>query len=245
MGTFSKEKDIIVIIGKRSYRDPFWGLGRITRSLKPLIDNRDQISLAVFTGGEDVHPSLYNGTHFGISVTNIKRDRLEKEIFEHCLKHNIKQLGICRGVQFLNVMAGGSMYQHIDGHVGTLHKIIYPALNREVIVNSLHHQLIKPTEAGLPIAWPSNRLSRVYVGSDSTCVEPPGKEMEAVVFPEINAMGVQFHPELMPSQAPGRILFKEMAKGFIDLSMEAFVSKYAHREKTKDDREIQTAATKQ
>lgn len=245
MEVFSKKKDIIVIIGRRSYKNPFWGLGRVTRSLKPLIDYRDQIALAVFTGGEDVHPSLYNGVHRGMSETNVKRDRHETEIFEYCLKHNIKLLGICRGVQFLRVMAGGPMYQHIGGHVGVCHKIIYPALSREVVVNSFHHQLIKLTETGLPIAWSSNRLSRVYVGPNHICEEPPRREVEVAVFPKINAMGVQFHPELMPRLAPGRILFREMAKDFMNFSIEAFISKYAYREKMKDDRRVQTATAEQ
>lgn len=243
MGIFSEEKDIIIIVGRESYRNPFWKLGRISCSLRLLIDKRDQISLVVFTGGEDVHPSFYGGEHLGISAVNIKRDRHEIQIFEYCQKHNIKRLGICRGVQFLGVMAGGSMYQHVSDHAGVLHKITYPALNKEVIVNSLHHQLIKLPETGLPIAWSSDKLSRIYIGPDSLYAGPPEREIEAAIFPEINAMGVQFHPEMMPRRAPGRILFEEMVKDFIDLSIEIFTSKYVCGEKAKYDRKVQTATS--
>ena len=69
----------------------------------------------LFTGGHDVNPKLYGqekAEHCG--ETCDIRDRMEAYIFrEAILNQNKPALGICRGIQFLNVLLGGSLYQDI------------------------------------------------------------------------------------------------------------------------------------
>ncbi|MGE0266079.1 MAG: gamma-glutamyl-gamma-aminobutyrate hydrolase family protein [Candidatus Obscuribacterales bacterium] len=72
------------------------------------------IDLVCFVGGEDVSPELY-GEENTDSYCNPKRDEFEQKIYKYCLHQNLPMVGICRGGQFLNVMNGGKMIQHL-GH---------------------------------------------------------------------------------------------------------------------------------
>src|SRR5690554_5034063 len=70
--------------------------------------------LILFTGGEDVNPHYYN-QHQG-KYTNINMERDEKESRAWSLPYHIPRLGICRGMQFINVKVGGSLIQHVENH---------------------------------------------------------------------------------------------------------------------------------
>jgi len=230
---------LIVILGSRWYGEPFSHLGKISTSIADIVDKRENIQLVVFTGGEDIHPSFYNGRDCGVSQTNIKRDSYEERVFKRCLKDGIKMAGICRGSQFLNVMAGGFMYQHITGHAMLgVHGIIYPALDRRVLVTSTHHQLIGLAESGIPIAYTDGMISQRYVGPQGDIVSSPAMELEAAVFPEINALGAQFHPEWMRDSMPGKMLYRMMVEDFINFSMENFITKYGYKERKENGKEI-------
>jgi GMP synthase-like glutamine amidotransferase len=63
--------------------------------------------------------------------------------------------------------------------------------------------------------------------------EGPKYEMEAAVFPEQNVLGVQYHPEVMKVNEPGRIHFTDMVKDFLNSPMDEFVKQYGR--KTKDE----------
>jgi len=219
------EKKLIVVLGNKSYGEPFTHLGKISTSVVDIFKDKENIQLVVFTGGEDVHPSFYGGVDRGISYHNIRRDMYEKKVFDFCTQHNIKCTGICRGAQILDVMCGGSMYQHIRNHTRD-HIIIYPALNRKVFVTSTHHQLVGLAPDAVPIAWADPRKSDIYIGPNCEKVNPPKHEIEAAVYPKFNALGVQFHPEFMRNSLSGKILYRKMAKDFLKNSMEAFIDLY-------------------
>ena len=268
------KKELIVVLGNKWYGDPFTHLGKISTSIADIIKNKKDILLVVFTGGEDIHPSFYNGRDCGISQTNKARDDYEIKIFNFCLENEIKMVGICRGSQFLNVMAGGFMYQHITGHaIFGLHwiiyptlsqklsscslicqhiakryfwdpEIIYPVLGRRVLVTSTHHQLIGLAKSGIPIAHTDGRISQKYIGPQGDIVSPPIEELEAAVFPEINALGAQFHPECMRDSLPGKMVYRVMVEDFVNLLMKDFIAKYGYCYKEKDENGRETQAAK-
>ena len=62
-----------------------------------LVDNIEDANIVLFTGGEDVDPSLYGCEKHMTTYSNIERDLYEKEIFEK-IKPNQLALGICRGL---------------------------------------------------------------------------------------------------------------------------------------------------
>lgn len=203
-------------IHQSKYNDPKYNLDIIP-----------EMDLVMFTGGADVHPIFYNGVHNGTSHTDRLRDEVEMALFDQCVKHKIKMTGICRGIQFLNVMCGGRMYQHINGHGGVLHDIIIPAKDIVVKVSSTHHQMVLLPDNAIPIAWthPEN-ISNVYIGPDADMVNIPEYEIEAAVYPTYNAFGVQFHPEMIWCAKDGRDYYLKILSDFMDMELVEFVGTY-------------------
>ena len=131
------------------------------------IKNTDSIlALAdgiILTGGEDINPLQYNDT-INLAVCgdiNYQRDTLERKLFDFALKNKIPLIGVCRGMQMMNVASGGSLYGDIPTEIGTtvihrnngevMHEIvlcdtsslIFPAGTDTIMVNSWHHQGLK------------------------------------------------------------------------------------------------------
>ena len=220
---------MIVIVGNKNYGDPIRHLDKLVSGVKFLSKHPEQVALVMFTGGEDVHPSFYSGMDIhNMCMTNIKRDVFEQEVFKFCLKHNIKMTGICRGIQFLNVMAGGFMYQHIKNHIGT-HNAYFPYDNNIRKVTSTHHQLVSLPSGSIPVAWSHPRRSDIYIGPYGDKEEPPKHEIEAAIFPNINAMGVQYHPEMLRKNDPCKIHYGHMISDFVKMEMKEFINKYGRR----------------
>jgi putative glutamine amidotransferase len=77
----------------------------------------------VITGGEDVHPSFYGGRaddpHLG--QTFPEADRAQIALIREAVAKSVPTIGICRGMQIVNVALGGDLVQHIEdgSHVGT------------------------------------------------------------------------------------------------------------------------------
>ncbi|MCC8061565.1 MAG: gamma-glutamyl-gamma-aminobutyrate hydrolase family protein [Clostridiales bacterium] len=119
----------------------------------------------LMTGGHDVSPSLYHEPEketCGIVCRD--RDRIERVLYESALAHHKPILGICRGIQLINVLQGGTLYQdlpteHAGGinhhmeppYTNVAHYVhirktspLYHLLETERLgVNSCHHQAIK------------------------------------------------------------------------------------------------------
>ena len=77
----------------------------------------------LFTGGSDITPSLYGEEKDkNCGKTNFKRDEIEAEIFKAFYRTEKPVFGICRGMQFINVCLGGSIYQDISDIQKDKHK---------------------------------------------------------------------------------------------------------------------------
>jgi putative glutamine amidotransferase len=72
----------------------------------------------LLTGGTDIHPSRYGHASAGSRDIEHDRDALEAEAWAAAAIRGIPVLGICRGFQAINVFAGGTLLQHVDGHAG-------------------------------------------------------------------------------------------------------------------------------
>ena len=151
----------------------------------------------MFTGGADVTPSLYGEVN-KYSYCDALRDEYEVQVFEAAKDLGKKMVGICRGSQFLTVMAGGKLWQDVNNHATGLDHVIYTTKEGEwLTVSSTHHQMMRPE--GVPhelLGWA--RLSNnKRAAIDSEKAEPNRflVDPEAVYYPDINAVACQFHPE--------------------------------------------------
>ena len=176
----------------------------------------EQCDGIVLTGGEDVHPSLYNRPEF-LSLCNPnfmdeRRDEFEWKVCEHVFNKQIPVLGICRGLQLVNVFLGGTLIPDIPTAGKENHSKYYEGQDRyhniEILhdselskitnivfgdVNSAHHQSADIIAKPLKI----NALS------DDRVVE--GLEFDTAQLTESNSVAersrshflmlVQWHPE--------------------------------------------------
>lgn len=172
-----------------------------------MVNTVKEADLVVIKGGGDVHPSFY-GQSVGRSTyaeTDKKRDKLEFNAINEAVSRGVPVFGICRGLQILSVYAGGKLIQHTTGHSGSSHEIVVEANSSQSSVynvNSLHHQMVYPynlkEDEYYIIGWSNEPKSRMYLdGNDIEIVKPNGFcEPEIVSFNKINALGVQYHPEM-------------------------------------------------
>ncbi len=123
----------------------------------------------LFSGGVDLDPRLYGEEKMFDSVEiDSERDAFEKALFAAAYPTRKPILGICRGIQSINVWLGGTLHQHIDGHrqseggqtrTQTISVVEGSMLHRlcgkdSIAVNSFHHQCIKEPAPLLSVdAW--------------------------------------------------------------------------------------------
>ncbi|MEU2286876.1 gamma-glutamyl-gamma-aminobutyrate hydrolase family protein [Streptomyces sp. NPDC013178] len=147
----------------------------------------------VIAGGPDVDPARYGAERDPRTGPPAReRDAWELALIDAALAAGIPLLGICRGMQLLNVALGGTLVQHLDGHAeivgvfghhpvkpvpGTLYADLVP---EETSVPTFHHQAVDRLGTGLvPAAH----------AADGT--------VEALELPSASwVLGVQWHPEM-------------------------------------------------
>ena len=153
-------------------------------ALRQLADTCDGFLL---TGGQDVSPALYGAAPApACGETCPARDAMETKLLALALEQDKPVLGICRGIQFLNIYLGGTLYQDLpyDAPVHSVTLVparpLYQLLGKcELAVNSLHHQAIKTLAPG---------LAAMAVSEDGLT--------EAVCLPDKRFVwAVQWHPE--------------------------------------------------
>jgi len=165
------------------------------------VDNILEASLIQFTGGEDVSPSLYNELPHPKTFTNIERDRKEVLVYKIGLKSGIPMAGICRGGQFLNVMNGGKMWQHImNGKHASSHDATDIQTGKTITVSSTHHQMMEPAKVAnsFSILLVSNlgcTKEKVTKSNIILSVSGHKQDVEALLYYNTACLCFQPHPE--------------------------------------------------
>lgn len=172
-----------------------------------ITENLEDADIVMFTGGEDVDPSLYGCAKHRSTYSNLQRDLEEKAVFEK-VKPTQLCIGICRGSQFLCVMNGGLLVQNVSRHAsfGT-HPIINARDEYERYdITSTHHQMQYPfnLERGVDYTtlYFASRRSEFYEGEG---IDYPPHEPEIVLYHKKNmpkCLAIQGHPEIMRDEAP-------------------------------------------
>lgn len=156
------------------------------------IDGYDGLILA---GGEDISPELYGDVNNGLSVgMDLEREKSDKIMADAFIKAGKPVLGICRGMQMLNVLFGGTLIQDL-GELCTTHtpengadkthevyveqgSVLFQLYGERTTVNSAHHQAIKDA---------ADAFSVTARADDGT--------IEAIEHKALKVFGVQWHPE--------------------------------------------------
>jgi putative glutamine amidotransferase len=168
----------------------------------------DALSVAdglLLQGGTDV-----DANHYGEEVINCvgvvrNRDLLEKRLVETALKRNIPILGICRGMQLINVALGGTLYQHLeppkflrhfpDFHYEDGQEIKIPARHPLCFTDS---GILRQVYGCSEIDFPSQHHQGIKNLADRLTVEArsPDGLIEAYSDHKRKILAVQWHPEL-------------------------------------------------
>jgi len=205
--TTSLSDDETVCQMNRSYTEAIRHAGGLPVLLPATLDSEDiaryaaMIDGLLLSGGDDVDPACYGEAQaWACGSISPLRDGFELTICREVLRLGKPILGICRGIQLLNVALGGTLYQDLASEVkdsiahrqhqrsiyashpvaieegSLLHKVTGTTALR---VNSLHHQALKEPGDGL----------RVSAAAPDGVIE--AVEHERLPF----CIGVQWHPE--------------------------------------------------
>jgi putative glutamine amidotransferase len=177
-----------------------------------------QIDGLLISGGDDVDYRLYGGeAHPTIEGLCEERDQLEIELLKKALQMKKPVLGICRGIQLINVALGGSLYTHLPaqfksdlvhntseeyGRASLVHKVELEVDSRlgKIIgissfsVNSFHHQAIRTLASDL----------KVTARSTDGLIEA----VEMTDGDSFGVIGVQWHPECLTEIESQHMIFK-------------------------------------
>jgi len=187
---------------------------RMTPSLATDFKHLDGI---VISGGDDIDPALYLPNEPEVAPMDPERDAFEISALRHVVDTELPVLGICRGAQLMNVVLGGSLIadlrplrQHtsnrrtplarktlevVEG--SDLHRLLGHERAR---INSLHHQAVDRLGEGLTVG---GRDLDGFVQA----VEQPGRRF---------MLGVQWHPEYLPSHPAQVGLFRALVRAAAD-----------------------------
>lgn len=179
-------------------------------SIPDIGDLLDRLDGVIATGGGDIDPSVFGQEqHETTDEIDAERDAFELALIKEVVARDMPLLGICRGLQIMNVAFGGTLHQDIDALVENSHqhrqqneKIhheqVYqtatltpgdhPLRNHaqgdQIEINSFHHQCI-------------NVLASPLV----SMAETDDGVIEAVYHPQMSyGMAVQWHPEMLASK---------------------------------------------
>ncbi len=168
----------------------------------------DVVDGLIFSGGSDLDPALFGDSEVHADTYGIDddRDAFELELARLSYERDLPVMGLCRGIQSLNVALGGTLHQHVPDisdiqhrqqEEGVLsHNPIHPVRleagslvagiydGETVETNSFHHQAIKDVAEPLTATgWSTDGLVEAVEAPDRTCF-----------------FAVQWHPEMMVSK---------------------------------------------
>jgi len=192
--SFSHWRDMASVMVPSGYANAVAAAGGLPVLIPPVPGTAqllDRLDALVFSGGSDLDAGLYGQAQHPETLGVIEhRDRSEVALMEAALERGIPVLGVCRGMQLLNVVLGGSLHQHLPELVdGSLHKaapgtfalhgvavepgsLIERLVGSSVEVHSCHHQAPDAIGAGLTVTAraPDGVVEALELGGERFCV---------------------------------------------------------------------------
>lgn len=180
----------------------------VTHDVETMNRLLDLVDGVLFSGGQDIHPSYYKEhAHPLLEITSAERDVYEMQLIQLAQKSRKPILGICRGLQLINVFFGGTLYQDLSqfsdqskeihskkSMEAPLHTVELMTNRRlsqifgknKILTNSFHHQAVKDLAPGFAVsALAEDGVIEGIESLDSHWI-----------------MGVQWHPEVRLDSHP-------------------------------------------
>lgn len=158
-------------------------------------------------GGGDLEPWRYGQENTASRGLEPERDEAELRLLQEFTALGKPVLGVCRGLQTINVFFGGTLAQDVPGHgaweegdrlhgVRTAPSPLRPLWGERMTVNSAHHQAADRLGSGLrAVQWTGDGV------------------VEALCHERLPVWAVQWHPERLGDRIPGRRLMGAFLEG--------------------------------
>lgn len=163
--------------------------------IHPWRDNVQPVNLLILPGGQDINPMRYGQPKipWKCGPQNNNYEYFDTVILPKYIQCKIPIFGICRGLQTLNALFDGTLYQHIEepysgeNRGSVAHSAIDIRTNEIFGINSLHHQAIDTLGKGFEITLKGIKKLRKGGFRDM--------HIEAIRHKDLPITAVQFHPE--------------------------------------------------
>lgn len=181
-----------------------------------ITNNIDVADIVVFTGGADVNPLLYGEAALPGTGYSVPRD--DQDLAQWRLCKDKMKVGICRGGQFLNVMNGGKLFQHVDGHTCS-HSLTDRFTGAKHNVSSTHHQMFRPATDAVIIATASEstikhseKLMYKIKFDGSPLDRQYEQDYEVLYYPKSRSLCFQPHPEYVEPEGTAKYFYDVMRR---------------------------------
>jgi putative glutamine amidotransferase len=190
-------------------------------TLRAIYERMDGI---LIPGGVDVDPGVFGETpHERLGRIDPARDRVEIQLVKWAVEDGKPVLGLCRGLQVINVALGGTLYQDLDAEYPNAIKHDYfPTygfsrnhLAHEVAVQAGSRMRHALTGASVPVNSMHHQGIKVLASALVASATAPDGLIEAVESPNADRfiVGVQWHPEVFELSEPSTgVLFRDFVE---------------------------------
>ena len=163
----------------------------------------DKVDGIILTGGNDVNPIHYNERNSGkCGKFDNLRDLYDIALAKYAVEENKPFLGVCRGMQILNVSQGGSLHQDLSSAGFEKHSLSNSHRNEgahfvKVLEGSLLHEIVGQDKLYVN-SYHHQGLNKLADNIRKMAETEEDKLVEAIYVEDKNfVMGIQWHPEMM------------------------------------------------
>jgi putative glutamine amidotransferase len=176
----------------------------------------DKVDALLLGGGSDVTPAIYGGEADNAGGTNRQRDEFEIRLILSAVGRNMPILGVCRGIQILNVAHGGTIRNlRDDENLSDLHGIDMDSFSAHQV------KIIEGTHLARMVGGGEHQINSFHgqaVGVPGTdlriCAAAPDGVIEGIERADRKfVIGIQWHPEIDSlADKSALVLFEELVK---------------------------------
>lgn len=177
----------------------------------------DRIDGLLLAGGGDIDPELYGGPPGDAQLVDRVRDDFELALIRGALERGMPILGICRGIQMLNVSQGGTVRNlRDDPKLAAVHGIELDSMDAHPVTIVAGSRLAEILGAGSRRvnSFHGQAVGQLASGVQQAASSPDGV-VEAIELPgPALVIGIQWHPEMPPQQVGVFEAFLEEARAY-------------------------------